>query len=112
MELLKLEGAFSTVRIASDCRDVNRIGEQIITTLRHSVNHYKLFVRNDSFSVKRLNLSGIFRTSPYFLPVFSDGDAAKVLYASLARRGKSLATGKAILASQYVPVSSESDLRE
>jgi hypothetical protein len=46
------------------------------------------------------------------LPVFSDGDAAKILYATLERRGKSLTIGKAILASQYVAVSSESDLRE
>jgi hypothetical protein len=46
------------------------------------------------------------------LSVFSDGDAAKILYAALAPRGKSLSTGKAILASQYVAVSSESDLRE
>jgi hypothetical protein len=46
------------------------------------------------------------------LPVFSDGDAAKILYATLARGGKSLTTGKAILASQYVAVSPESGLRE
>ena len=46
------------------------------------------------------------------LPVFSDRDAAKILYATLARRGKSLTIGKAILASQYVAVSSESGLRE
>jgi hypothetical protein len=46
------------------------------------------------------------------LPIFSDGDAAKILYARLERRGKSLTIGKAILASQYPAVSSESDLRE
>jgi hypothetical protein len=46
------------------------------------------------------------------LPVFSDGDAAKILYAKLERRGKSLTIGKAILASQYPEVLSESDPRE
>jgi hypothetical protein len=46
------------------------------------------------------------------LPVFSDADAAKILYATLARRGKPLTIGKAILASQYVAVSSESQLLE
>jgi hypothetical protein len=46
------------------------------------------------------------------LPIFSDGDAAKVLHATLARRGKSLTIGKAILASQYEAVSPESELRE
>ena len=46
------------------------------------------------------------------LPVFSDGDAAKILCATLARRGKSLTIGKGILASHYVAVSSASDLQE
>jgi hypothetical protein len=46
------------------------------------------------------------------LPVFSDGEAAKILCATLARRGKSLTMGKAILACQYDSVSLESDLRE
>ena len=45
------------------------------------------------------------------LPIFSDGDAAKILYATLERRGKSLTIGKGILASQYPAVLSESDLR-
>ena len=44
------------------------------------------------------------------LPIFSDGDAAKILYATLARTGKSLIIGK--VASQYGAVSSESELRE
>ena len=46
------------------------------------------------------------------LPVFSDGDAAKILCATLARRGKSLTVGMGILACQHDAVSPESNLLE